>query len=577
VVAKSEDTGTASAPVSSPFSFSTPDSGAAADGVAPRFTDLAAQAGIDFTFYNDPVPDRFFLPEVMGGGAAWVDFDGDGQLDLYLMNGSELGPGQRTPPSEPHTNRLYRNVGHGQFQEVTHLTGTEEFGYGQGCSVGDFDGDGFPDLYLTNYGANVLLRNLGDGTFEDITDLADVGDPLWSTGAIWIDLDDDGLLDLYVVNYLDVTLANSKKCMYETGVASYCGPGEYQGQPDRAYRNLGDGRFEEASEKLGLASQEGKGLAVAAVDFNHDLRPEIYVANDMWANFLFTRDTAHRLPASAADQLYADVAIAAGAAFADNGNNEASMGIACGDFDGDGLTDIFLTHFYKQKNTLYRNLGSLLFQDDSRRTRIAATSFDSLGFGTVPFDFDRDGTLDLFVANGHVLGPLVQPNEMFPQLLRNQGGAMFVDISSAAGDYFQQRWLGRAAVAGDYNNDGHLDILVTHLDRPVVLLRNETETDRAYLGLKLTTPSRLPPLGGRVVIRAGDRQWSHSIVAGGSYLASHDDRLLMGLGDHQGPVDVEVHWPSGVVDVWRELEPNQYWHLGEGGLLRPMKEARSTP
>jgi enediyne biosynthesis protein E4 len=574
----SEETGGASAPDSSPFSFSSPSSDSESGGlqVVPRFTEVAAESGIKFTFYNDQVPDRYFLPEVMGGGAAWIDFDGDGQLDLYLMNGTEVGPGERPPSDEPHTNRLYRNRG-GRFVEVTDVAHASEFSYGQGCAVGDFDADGFPDLYLTNYGANVLLRNLGDGTFEDVTAEAEVDDPLWSSSAVWVDLDNDGLLDIYVVNYLDVTPANSKICTYEDGYRGYCGPGEYLGLPDRVYRNLGDGRFVEASEELGLASQGGKGLAVAAVDFNHDLRPEIYVANDMWANFLFTRDTRHRDSALADDRLYADVAISAGAAFADNGNNEASMGIACGDFDGDGLPDIFLTHFYQQKNTLYRNLGSLLFQDDSRRTRIAATSFDTLGFGTVPFDFDRDGALDLFVANGHVLGPELQPNEMPPQLLRNRGEAMFVDISAKAGDYFLDHWLGRAAAAADYNNDGHLDILVTHLNRPVALLRNDTWTDRAFVGLKLSSPSRVPPVGGRVAVRAGERTSTHAVVAGGSYLASHDERMLIGLGDYSGPVDVEVHWPSGTVDLWEGLQPNRYWHLGEGGMLRAMNEARPVP
>lgn len=566
-----KEAGVASAPASSSRSERR-DSESVPIDVAPRFTDVAVESGIEFTFFNDSVPERFFLPEVMGGGAAWVDYDGDGRLDLYLMNGARLGP-DADPSDKSHSNRLYRNVGGGQFVDVTELANAFGWSYGQGCAVGDYDADGFPDLYLTNYGHNVLLRNLGDGTFEDVTDAAAVGDPLWSTSAVWLDLDGDGLLDIYVTNYLDVTFENRKICTYEDGYRGYCGPGEYVGIPDRAFRNLGDGRFEEAAEQLGLANQGGKGLAVVAVDFNHDLRPEIYVANDMWANFLYSRDKRHRTSDATAGTLYADVAVPAGAAYADNGNNEASMGIACGDFDGDGLPDIFLTHFYQQKNTLYRNLGSLLFQDDSRRTRIAATSFDTLGFGTVPFDFDRNGTLDLFVANGHVLGPQITPNEMHPQLLRNRGGAMFVDISQESGDYFRDKWLGRAAVGGDFDNDGDLDIVVTHLDRPVVLLRNDTETDREFLGLRLSSPSRLPPVGGRVVLRAGEREWKQSIVAGGSYLASHDERLLFGLGEHRGPVDVEVHWPSGRVDQWKGLTTNQYWHLVEGSEPRSMEEA----
>lgn len=241
------------------------------------------------------------------------------------------------------------------------------------------------------------------------------------------------------------------------------------------------------------------------------------------------------------------------------------MGVACADFDGDGLVDIFLAHYYTQKNTLYHNLGDLIFEDDSRRTRIAATSYDTLGFGTVAFDYDLDGSRDLFVANGHVLGPLQTPNEMHPQLLHNDGSGRFDDVSRIAGPYFEDLWLGRGAAGADYDNDGDVDLVVSHLHRPVALLRNDTQTPHHFIGLDLRTPTRLPPAGARVVVTAGDRKMVMPIVGGGSYLSSGDPRLVIGLGDWDGTVDVEVYWPTGGVGLFPGLPTDRYWRITEGG------------
>jgi hypothetical protein len=242
------------------------------------------------------------------------------------------------------------------------------------------------------------------------------------------------------------------------------------------------------------------------------------------------------------------------------------MGVSCADFDGDGMVDIFLTHYYAHKNTLYHNLGGLLFEDDSRRTRIAATSFETLGFGTVAFDYDQDGSLDLFVANGHVLGALHKPNEMHPQLLHNDGQGRFDDVSRIAGPYFEDLWLGRGAAGADFDNDGDIDLVVTHLHRPVALLRNETRTPHHFIGFDLRTPNRLPPLGGRVVVTAGDRRMVVPIVGGGSYLSSGDARLVVGLAEWSGAVDAEVFWPSGVVERFSDLSTGRYWRITQGGL-----------
>jgi hypothetical protein len=530
--------------------------------VVPEFTSVAEASGIEFTFFSDIVPDRYVLPEIMGGGAAWLDFDCDGHYDLYLMDGCKLQNPDLAQTEQ--INRLYRNLGQGQFGEVSLQAATGDNHYGQGVAVGDFDADGFPDLYLANYGANVLLHNNGDGTFSDVTESSGTGDELWGTSPIWLDLDGDGDLDLFVTNYLHVTLENSQVCKYG-GVDGYCGPGRYEASPDRAFLNQGDGTFVESAEELGLRDKGGKGLAIAALDFDHDLRPEIYVANDMMENFLFTRSGSPSEDDGTDETRprYTNIAVKSGCAVSLTGIHEASMGVACADFDGDRLADIFVTHYYANKNTLYHNLGELMFHDDSRRTRIAATSYETLGFGTVPFDYDQDGAIDLFITNGHVLGPKHKPNEMPPQLLRNDGRGAFSDISELGGPYFQTLSLGRGAAGGDYDNDGDLDLVVTHINRPVALLRNDTQTNHHWLGVELRPISRAHPVGGRVVVRAGNREFTQPVVAGGSYLCYGDPRMLFGLGDHAKTVDLEIHWPSGRVDIHSDLAVDRYWQLAE--------------
>lgn len=532
----------------------------------PRFVDVARLSGIDFEFMTDAVRDRFFLPEVMGGGAAWVDYDGDGRLDLYVRDGCRLKDPASTPAE--HVSRLFRNLGNGGFGDVSRESVAALLAYGQGCAAGDLDADGFPDLYLVNYGPNALLRNNGDGTFANVTTSAGVGDDRWGSSAIWFDADGDMLLDLYLVNYLNVTAANTKVCDYN-GEKGYCGPGHYEAVPDVLYRNLGNGTFADATEELGFHETNGKGLAVVAVDLDDDLRPEVYVANDMTPNHLFTRsvnfDVEGQLRA-----MYANVAHSAGCALSGAGMNEAGMGIACADFDSDGQPDLLVTHYYHTKNTLYHNLGKLMFDDDSRRTRIAAMSFESLGFGIWAFDYDRDGDPDLFISNGHVLGPYHSPNEMRPQLLLNTRG-MFSDLSDEAGEYFLGRWLGRGVAAADYDDDGDIDLVVTHLDRPLALLRNDTETPGCrFIGLQLETESRIPPVGGRVVVTCGSLRQVLPVMAGGSYLSTSDTRLLAGLGNESGPVQVEIHWPSGRVDRFDDLQTGGYWRLREGHPPRPM-------
>jgi hypothetical protein len=472
-----------------------------------------------------------------------------------------------------HLSRLYRNLGDGSFQDVTRASAAWHNGYGQGCAVGDYDGDGFLDLFLANYGADVLFHNNGDGTFSRVTERTGASDDLWSSSAAWFDADGDGLLDLYVVTYVDATLANHRRCHYG-GAVGYCGPGQYEAVPDQLYINQGDGTFQERLAEYGMNAPGGKGLALAVLDLDDDLRPEVFVGNDMMPNFLFTRGDSP-LAKSAPEEpprRYKEIGTAAGCAVSGAGLNEASMGIACADFDGDGLVDLYLTHYYNAKSTLYHNLGQLNFVDDSYGTRVAATSKEFLGFGTVPFDYDRDGAPDLFVATGHVLGKNVQPCAMPPKLLRNDGRGRVSDISRWAGEYFRDAWLGRGVAAADYDNDGDLDLLVSHLERPVALLRNDTETGRHFVGFDLRTVNRIPPVGGRVVVSCGSYRRTVPVQAGGSYLSASDGRLLFGLADEQGPVTAEIFWPSGRVDKFAGLGVDCYWIVYEGSAPQPLPQ-----
>ena len=343
----------------------------------------------------------------------------------------------------------------------------------------------------------------------------------------------------------------------------YCGPGRYDGVPDLVYLNQRDGTFRDAAAELGFNKSAGKGLAVVASDFNDDRKPEIYVANDMTANFLYTR-CSDRVTEPAA-VCYEDVAGQSGCAVSGDGMNQASMGISCADFDGDGKIDIYLTDYYQMKNTLYHNLGEMLFEDDSLRTGVATSSLSYLGFGTWPLDYDSDGDADLFVANGHVLGSAIEPNAMTPQLLQNDGKGIFTDVSIRGGEYFQDRWLGRGVAAADFDDDGDTDLTVTHLDRPVALLMNQTKKkNERFIGLSLQGINRIPPICARVTVKASQGRQTQVFSAGGSYLSTSDSRLLFPLSDAAETAEVEIHWPSGRIDQFGPMPTNRYWTVIEG-------------
>lgn len=517
----------------------------------PAFRNVAQERGINAAFFTDTVPERFFLPEIMGGGTCWFDFDRDGVLDVYLTNGAQF---ESTGLSLP-ANWLYR----GQrdfFTLVEETIGAGDNGYGQGCAAGDFDSDGFPDLYVANFGPNTLHQNNGDGTFSPCD--AGVEDNHWTSSVAWADLNQDGWLDLYVTNYLLMTLQDRKVCEYD-GLPGYCGPGQYSAAPDSVFLSNGDGTFREAAADLGMTESTGKGLALVVADLNDDRLPEVYVGNDMTPNFLYEAqwNSDHTL------LTYKEHAETSGVAQSGEGMNEASMGIACADFNGDALPDIYLTHYLNMQNTMYFNRGGLQFEDVSRRVGTASTGFPYLGFGTVPIDVNQDGLEDLFVTNGHVLGPRIQPNRMRPQLLLNDQGRKFVDVSASMGAYFQAEWLGRGAASADYDNDGDLDILVTHLDEPAALLESSAASSTGFIGFELSAQSRIPPCGAKITVKQGERSQSRSLQIGGSYLCSSDSRLLF-VCSKGSPVDVRVEWPSGKSQEFRELSTGQYWRICEG-------------
>ena len=532
--------------------------GAPASSIQPVFTNIAGASGIDFTYYNDAVPGRFYLPEVMGGGAGWIDYDQDGKLDLYLVNGCRLAEDPYAPTNR-HQNRLYRNLGQGRFEDATLASSTGDRHFGHGCAVGDYDADGFPDLYISNFGRNTLLHNNGDGTYEDLTVPARIGDRFWSFSCIWVDLDLDEDLDLYVTNYLDWDFANSQVCEQQ-GVVGYCGPGKYRGLPDHVFLNQGNGTFQEAASRLGITGPHPKGLGVAGMDLDNDLRPEIYVANDESANFLFTTTISGHATDSARPR-YQNRARETGCALSGDGFTEASMGIVCLDYNHDTHLDLFLTHFFEQKNTLYAGQPQLRFTDVSRQAGVVEPSWQRLGFGAVALDYDRDSWQDLVVANGHVLGPNRPPFAMRPQLLKNRAGR-FEDVSHQAGSYFSQDWLGRGMAAADFDNDGDLDLLISHLDQPAALLRNDTPATHHFVGIELQTANRLPAVGGRIVVQLPHTALVFPIATGGSYLSTNDPRLLCGLGTHGGSVAVKILWPSGYTQSC-DLGVGQYWLIME--------------
>ena len=519
----------------------------------PRFVEIAADAGVNFVHASGLEGEMWTL-EITGAGVGILDFDGDGRMDIYLVQGGPLR--QRDTRALPR-DRLFRNVGADgemRFEDATERSGVRATAYGMGIATADIDNDGDTDIFLANFGANQLLRNTGDGRFVDATAASGIAGERWSIGASFADIDGDGLVDIYVANYLDFRIADHRPCRLYSSLQTYCAPHNYAGVADRLYRNLGDGRFEDVSERAGIDAVARPGMGVVADDFDSDGRTDFYVANDAEENLLWLNQGGGR---------FADGALLGGAAVNGYGIAEASMGVVAADFDADGDADLFLTHDVKESNTLFVNDGKGWFEDRSNALGVAADSMAHTGFGTGWFDAENDGDLDLFVANGAVrvmepqrdqgiLPPLRQAN----QLWKHDSAGHYRQVDG--GPAFALESASRGAAFGDLDNDGDLDIVVANNHAPAHLLRNDSKPSH-WLGLELDSNGEdatgaivhLTPLDGEAPRQLRSR-------TDGSYASAHDPRLVFGLGHRDDARRVRVVWPDGVEQSFGPLATRRY-------------------
>lgn len=530
----------------------------------PLFRDVTAEAGIGWRHFNGMSPDRF-LVESTTGGVAFFDFDSDGRLDLLLVTGGETPRGKATSAAGPGAARhaLYRNLGGGRFADVAARAGIGRTPfYGMGAAAADFDNDGFTDLYVSGFPAGALYRNNGNGTFTDITARAGVANAgEWGTSAAWFDFDNDGRLDLFIANYAEFSFRDTRRCEFE-GRPVYCAQTGYPGRPSRLYRNNGDGTFADVSETAGIARLPGRALGVVAIDFDGDGRQDLAVARDASPNLLLRNVGGGR---------FADVGLEAEFAYSPAGVARAGMGVDTGDVNGDGTPDFAVTNFDNEYHALYLNPGKLPFAEATIESRLAEHTRPYVGWGLRLFDYDNDGDLDMAIANGHLHEMIARSNRGVayrepPLLLANDGRGRFARID--AGPAFRGSYLGRGLATGDFDNDGAVDLAFVSLNEAPVLLHNEGAAGRRWIGVKLRgTVSNRDAIGARLELHVGDRVLTRWISGGGSFLASHDRRVVFGLGNRADAEvgALEVRWPSGRVQRVTGLAAGQYHEITEGG------------
>ena len=525
----------------------------------PVFSDQTAAAGI--TYHNVfGGPEKHFILESHGSGAAFYDHDGDGDLDLYIANGATFDTYRdRTGPG----NELYRNQGDGTFAEIARQADVGDAGWAGGIAVGDIDNDGDPDLYISNYGANTLYRNSRGDPYADITALAGVAGDAYSAGAAFFDYDNDGDLDLYVANYVEFDAANRPAdpalCAFFGGLRVYCGPKGMVGAPDVLYRNEGDGQFSDATQISGISkANRYYGLGVIPSDYDLDGDQDLFVANDETPNVLFQNQ---------GDGTFRDVGLIAGVAYNGDGDAEAGMGVDFGDYDNDGDPDLYVTHFFTETNTLYRNEGGR-FTDVTTSARLAAPTVDLLGWGTRFFDHDNDGLLDLFVANGHVYPQVdrIETGSTYPQsnqLFHNQGDGTFLPID-ACPDLAREK-VSRGTAFGDYDDDGDIDLLVVELNDAPTLLRNDGGNANNWLAVKVIgADDNRDGAGTRIHLRTGDKSQWREINGAASYLSHNDLRAYFGLNKQEKIDRIEITWPNGDTDAIDDLPANKLLVVRQG-------------
>jgi enediyne biosynthesis protein E4 len=529
-----------------------------AAGDLPAFEEIpATRSGIVWTHESGPSPDMY-LPETTGAGCAFFDYDNDGWMDIYLVNS---GPCDFYKPRVPLRNALYRNNRNGTFTDVTEKAGVPGNAYGMGVAVGDYDGDGLPDLYISQYPRSILYHNNGDGTFTDVTEKAGVSAPGMSTSAVWFDYDNDGRLDLFVSRFGNFEKATNIACMSGAHTRVYCKPTPYLGKPCWLFHNNGDGTFTDVSVKSGIAASPAKAWGVVAADINNDGWMDLFVSNDTLPNFLFANRRGH----------FEEIGLLAGVGLSNFGLPRSGMGVDAADYDQDGWIDLCVSNVDHEQYSLYHNEKNETFSDLAAITRIGAATKLLSGWGMKFFDFDNDGNLDLLLANGH---PDPSVEQRFPELryaepmllFKNEGNA-WRNISLESGPIFSKPLAARGLALGDFDNDGSVDVLLTQNDGPPVLLRNNAARNQHWLGVRLVgTTANKDAIGAKLTYAAGNLQRHIFKVGSGSYLSSHDPRMVLGLGANAKIDWLEIKWPkpSDRVERFINLPVDRYVTIVEG-------------
>jgi hypothetical protein len=531
-------------------------------GFSGNFVDVTERLGVNFQ-YRASHTSRKYLLETMGAGVALFDYDNDGLLDIYLNNGAPLAdptPKGTTPQKtdSQYWNRLYHQKKDGTFEDVTEKAGLQGAGYGMGVAVGDYDNDGFEDLYVTAYGGNKLYHNNGNGTFTDMTLKAGVGGSGWSTSAAWVDLDNDGFLDLIVLRYLDWDFDDFWCGEHKEGFRAYCHPDHFKPISPLVYHNNHDGTFTEVAEKLGL-SKPGKGLGVGIADYDRDGRIDIFVANDSMVEFLYH---------NRGDGTFEDLGLVSEVAVDIDGRTYAGMGVDFADYNNDGWPDLVVTDLANQRYALYQNDGDGSFTYASSAAGIGQMTLSHSGWGVRFFDYDNDGWKDLLIAQGHDMDTieLTSPNLKYrePLLLARNTGHGFVDVSAQSGDVFRQAWVSRGLAIGDLDNDGRLDAVITTNDGPIHILHNETQTQNHWLLLKLVGhKSNRDAIGAEVSVVIPGGLQSATVSTAGSYLSASDKRVHFGLGKNNVVQRIEIRWPSGIKQTLHDVTADQVLQVEE--------------